>query len=147
MRFPPLDLLALAASDPSVGIAEAARLGLPVIRTLGVDAPVELIVAAGAVPVRVAGDPSQDTPNADRIMGEASVGPRGRRLLEQLLGIDDPVVITQADAAQPQLFAALRELGRLGETVPEHVHFLDLLHLPRASSRKYNEKRIARFIE
>ncbi|MFL6728163.1 MAG: 2-hydroxyacyl-CoA dehydratase [Sphingomicrobium sp.] len=117
------------------------------MRTLGLDAPLELIRAAGALPVRVVAPSSLATPRTDRIMGDASMGIRGKRLLEQLIGSPHAALITHADAVQPQLFAALRELGRLGEPVPERVHFLDLLHLDRDSSRRYNQKRLAQLID
>jgi benzoyl-CoA reductase/2-hydroxyglutaryl-CoA dehydratase subunit BcrC/BadD/HgdB len=57
------------------------------------------------------------------------------------------LLITQADAEQPQIFAALRELARLGEPVPSRVHFLDLLHLDRPSSRDYNRRRLDQLCE
>ena len=119
--------------------------GRIVVRTLGLDAPRELILAAGLVPVRLVGSAAAATPRADSIMGSASMGARGKRLLEQLVDPsvpDLPLLITQADSEQPQIFAALRELGRLGETVPSDIHFLDLLHIERASSRAYNIRRL-----
>jgi benzoyl-CoA reductase/2-hydroxyglutaryl-CoA dehydratase subunit BcrC/BadD/HgdB len=136
----------LAASDPSSVIRQAKAAGTPVVRTLGVDAPRELILAAGILPVRIVAPAGLATPRADRIMGSAAMGTRGKRLLEQLLDpqwASLPVLITHADAASPQLFAALRELSRLGEPVPASVHFLDLLHLDRPSSRRYNEARLS----
>ncbi|MDB5670026.1 MAG: 2-hydroxyacyl-CoA dehydratase, partial [Alphaproteobacteria bacterium] len=119
--------------------------GRIVVRTLGLDAPRELILAAGLVPVRLVGSAAAPTPRADSIMGSATMGARGKRLLEQLVDPsvpDLPLLITQADSEQPQIFAALRELGRLGETVPSDIHFLDLLHIERASSRAYNIRRL-----
>jgi benzoyl-CoA reductase/2-hydroxyglutaryl-CoA dehydratase subunit BcrC/BadD/HgdB len=143
-----LDRFAAAAADPTVGAAEATQLGYVVIRTLGFDAPVELIRAAKAFPVRLIAPTGLKTPNADRVLGDASMGTRGKRLLEQLL-VDrrNAVLITHADAIQPQLFAALRELSRLGEPVPDAVHFLDLLHLGRDSSRRYNESRLVQLTD
>lgn len=139
-----LDAIVRAAADPSAAMDMARAAGMPIIRTLGADAPRELILAAGAVPVRVAQPAGAPTPRADRIMGDASMSLRGKRLLEQLIGdcVDIPLLITHADATQPQIFAALRELGRQGEAVPAAVHFLDLLHLDRESSRRYNLARL-----
>jgi benzoyl-CoA reductase/2-hydroxyglutaryl-CoA dehydratase subunit BcrC/BadD/HgdB len=134
------------ACDDGGGAAVAlAAAGRPVIRTLGTDAPRELLLAAGFVPVRLVAGAMAATPRADALMGETALGVRGRRLIEQILdpGAPDlPLLITQADAEQPQIFAALRELARLGERVPSRIHFLDLLHLDRPSSRAYNLHRL-----
>lgn len=134
-----------AYDNPDAEVARALTEGCRPIRTLGYDAPRARLIAAGFQPVRLVAPRLPATPRADAIMGAAEMGPRGRRLLEALLDIahpDVPVVITQADAEQPQIFAALRELGRLGEAVPRHVHFLDLLHLDRPASREYNAARL-----
>ncbi|QAY75286.1 2-hydroxyacyl-CoA dehydratase family protein [Sphingosinicella sp. BN140058] len=131
-----------AYDDPATVIAAADR---PVVRTLGVDAPRELLLAAGVLPVRLVAPAGLATPRADAWMGDTAMGPRGKRLLEQILDPahrDVPLLITHADSEQPQIFAALRELARLGESVPRHIHFLDLLHLDRDSSRRYNRRRL-----
>jgi hypothetical protein len=120
--------------------------GPNVIRTLGFDAPRALLLGAGFQPVRLVAPIMPHTPRADAIMGAATMGARGRALLETLLDgalRDTPVLITAADGEQPQIFAALRELARQGESVPRHLHFLDLLHMDRASSRAYSTLRLA----
>lgn len=135
-----------AYDNPDAEVARALAEGRKPIRTLGYDAPRARLIAAGFQPIRLVAPRLPATPRADAIMGAAEMGPRGRRLLEALLDIahpDVPVLITQADADQPQIFAALRELGRLGEAVPRHVRFLDLLHLDRPASRNYNAARLA----
>jgi benzoyl-CoA reductase/2-hydroxyglutaryl-CoA dehydratase subunit BcrC/BadD/HgdB len=145
MPHPALEAFARVVADPAAAIGTARAADMPIVRTLGVDAPRELILAAGALPVRVAQASGAATPGADRIMGDASMGLRGKRVLEQLIGEEHaglPLLITHADATQPQIFAALRELGRQGEPVPSAVHFLDLLHLNRDSSRRYNLGRL-----
>jgi benzoyl-CoA reductase/2-hydroxyglutaryl-CoA dehydratase subunit BcrC/BadD/HgdB len=134
-----------ACDDGGAAAAALAAAGRPVIRTLGIDAPRELLLAAGFVPVRLVTGATAATPRADALMGETTLGVRGRRLIEQILDPDAPdlpLLITQADAEQPQIFAALRELGRLGERVPSRIHFLDLIHLDRPSSRAYNLHRL-----
>lgn len=135
-----------AYADPDAEVSRALAEGRKPIRTLGYDAPRAHLIAAGFQPIRLVAPRLAATPRADAIMGSAEMGPRGRRLLEALLDLrhpEVPVLITQADADQPQIFAALRELGRLGEPVPSHVHFLDLLHLDRRASRAYNAARLA----
>lgn len=141
-----LDRFRRAFADPDGEVARALAEGRRPIRVLGNDAPRARLIAAGFQPVRLVAPPLQVTPRADAVMGAAEMGPRGRRLLEALLTLphpDVPVLITQADSVQPQLFAALRELGRLGEAVPQHIHFLDLLHLDRPASTAYNRARLA----
>lgn len=135
-----------AYANPDAEVARALAEGRMPIRTLGYDAPRTRLIAAGFQPIRLVAPRLEVTPRADAIMGSAEMGPRGRRLLEALLDIAHPqvpVLITQADAEQPQIFAALRELGRLGEPVPEHVHFCDLLHIDRPASQAYNMVRLA----
>jgi benzoyl-CoA reductase/2-hydroxyglutaryl-CoA dehydratase subunit BcrC/BadD/HgdB len=142
-----LQIFERAYDDPSGVAGTAARAGRKVVRTLGLDAPRELILAAGLLPVRLVAEPGVATPRADTLMGSATMGARGKRLIEQLTdpsAPDLPLLITQADTEQPQIFAALRELGRLGERVPTAVHFLDFLHLERPSSRTYNAHRLSR---
>ncbi|WP_298195955.1 2-hydroxyacyl-CoA dehydratase family protein, partial [Novosphingobium sp.] len=141
-----LDRFRQACADPDGEVARALAEGRRPIRVLGTDAPRARLIAAGFQPIRLVAPPLVATPRADAVMGAAELGPRGRRLLEALLTLPHPgvpLLITQADSVQPQLFAALRELGRLGEAVPEHVHFLDLLHLDRPASRAYNAARLA----
>lgn len=138
--------LAAAYADPLGEIARALEAGRRPIRTLGFDTPRARLIAAGFQPVRLVAPYLDAAPRADAVLGQAEMGPRGRRLLEALIDPvhpQVPVLITQADIEQPQIFAALRELGRLGEPVPEHVHFLDLLHLNRDASRRYNAARLA----
>ncbi len=140
-----LGRLRQAYADPEGEVTAALAAGRKPIRTLGYDAPLARLIAAGFQPIRLVAPRLAETPRADAIMGQAEMGPRGRRLLEALIDPvhpDVPVLITQADAEQPQIFAALRELGRLGEPVPQHVHFFDRLHISRESSWRYNEARL-----
>lgn len=141
-----LDFLSKAYADPDAEVERALIEGRKPIRTLGYDAPRDRLIAAGFQPIRLVAPALATTPRADAIMGAAEMGPRGRRLLEALIAPahpEVPLLITQTDADQPQIFAALRELSRLGEPVPQHVHFCDLLHIERESSRTYNRARMA----
>lgn len=114
------------------------------IRTIGYDAPVELLAAHGFVSVPIAlGD--GPTSLADAVTGQKGLTPRGRRLLEPVLasGVNDtPVLITTADAEQVQVFAIVRELARLGEATPPPCHLLDLIHFDRPAARTYNRARL-----
>jgi hypothetical protein len=141
-----LAAIAAAYRGPDEVARSLAADGGRVIRTIGSDAPYTLLRAAGFVPVRVAPPRIEQTPRADALIGKASEHRRTHRLLEWLLEpeqSDVPILITRADAEQPQLFAALRELRRLGEPGPRNVAMLDLVHQPRDSSRRYNRVRLS----
>lgn len=145
-----MELFRRAYADPEAEVERALAAGRRPIRTLGFDAPRGLLIAAGFQPVRLVAPPLSATPRADAIMGAAAMRVRGKRLLETLLDParpEVPVLITAADDEQPQIFAALRELARLGEAVPRHVHFIDRMHLNRASSRGYTARRLAQLGE
>jgi benzoyl-CoA reductase/2-hydroxyglutaryl-CoA dehydratase subunit BcrC/BadD/HgdB len=135
-----------AYADPEAEVERAIAAGRRPIRTLGFDAPRTALMAAGFQPIRLVAPPLAATPSADEIMGAAAMRQRGKRLLEALLEParpEVPVLITAADDEQPQIFAALRELARLGEAVPQHVHFFDRLHIRRPASNAYTAKRMA----
>ena len=118
--------------------------GRRVARQLGTDVPRELLIAASILPVRLVELPPAPTPLADRAMGTAPSTQRSRSMLEQVLAEvnADMFVLSKAEARLPQLFAVLRELVSQGEAQLGPVHFVDLLHLPRASSRQYNTLRL-----
>jgi benzoyl-CoA reductase/2-hydroxyglutaryl-CoA dehydratase subunit BcrC/BadD/HgdB len=144
-----LAAIAAAYADPDAIARALAADGHRVIRTIGSDAPVTLLRAAGFTPVRVT-PPDGPTPRTDALAGPSVGRRRGHRLLEWLLDpaqAETPILITRADAEQPQLFAALRELNRLGESGPQAFAMLDFLHQPRASSRRYNRQRVDQLID
>jgi hypothetical protein len=137
-----------AYERPAEIAAALAASGAKVVRVVGEDAPLATIRACGFAPVRLP-PVSGETPRADAIAGRA-LSARGRRLLEALLHpalSDAPVLITHEDAEQPQVFAALRELRRLGELAPANVHFLDLLHTDRPSTAAYNQIRLGQLTD
>jgi hypothetical protein len=140
-----LAAIAAAYRNPD-GVARAlVAEGRRVIRTIGSDAPDAFLRAAGFTPVR-ATVPDIATPRADALIGPATGRNRMHRLLEWLLDpaqAETPILITRADSEQPQVFAALRELRRLGAEGPNRFAMLDLLHQPRESSRVYNRARLA----
>jgi benzoyl-CoA reductase/2-hydroxyglutaryl-CoA dehydratase subunit BcrC/BadD/HgdB len=126
--------------------------GGPVVGYIGCDTPVELISAAGALPVRLAGRAGRDTAPA-RTYLDGSVDPQAVNILAAILTpqdhdpVPDLIVITHDCDASLQLFYTLRELRRIGaETFPP-VHFVDLLHLPGEPTRRHNLGRIRRFAD
>ncbi|MET0246136.1 MAG: 2-hydroxyacyl-CoA dehydratase family protein, partial [Sphingomonas sp.] len=137
-------LLIAACDDPGSVAAQLRGEGRRVVRVLGQDAPYALLRAAGLSPVRMVPRPGP-TPDADALAGDGTLSHRGRSLLQQIVAEDsgDPILFTHADSELPQLFATVRELLRTADIPPRPIHFLDLLHLPRASSRTYNLGRIA----
>ena len=140
-----LEAIRAAYRDPDMVAAALIDRGARVIRTIGSDAPDALLRAAGFTPVRVAPPELAETPRADALIGPATGRRRAHRLLEWLLDPDQaeiPILITRADSEQPQLFAALRELRRLGDPGPHRFAMLDLLHQPRDGSRRYNRSRL-----
>ncbi|MGF7149977.1 benzoyl-CoA reductase/2-hydroxyglutaryl-CoA dehydratase subunit BcrC/BadD/HgdB [Sphingomonas zeicaulis] len=127
-----LDRIAKAYADPDAVAARLQAEGAPVVRTIGSDAPVAWLRAAGMHPVRLVPAPG--------------AAPRGRRLMKRLLDpalTETPLLITRADTEQAQLFAALRERRRLGQPAPRHLHLLDLVHQGRPASARYNAVRLA----
>lgn len=134
--------LRAAFADP---VQTARDAGGGMVRTLGPDVPREILLAAGLTPVRLVPDPAAATPMADTLVGGESLGWRGRALLETLLADAErrPLIMSHADAEQPQLFAALRELSRLGDADLGPVHFVDLLATDREATLAYNRGRLA----
>ncbi|GGB27417.1 hypothetical protein GCM10011380_16340 [Sphingomonas metalli] len=143
-----MDALAAIAAAYADADAVAARLaagGATVVRTVGSDAPLTWLRAAGLAPVRLAPVAGPETPRADAVMGRAPARRRAHRLMERLLDpalAEVPVLITRADAEQAQIFAALRERLRLGEAAPGRLHMLDLVHQDRPAAAGYNAVRL-----
>jgi len=119
-----------------------------VVGHVGADVPCELILAAGAVPVRVTGDPGSGTEAADRYL-EGAVDGQARSQLERLLdgtyeALDLLLVGTDGEAST-RLFYTLRAIER--EFPGRHhlpaAHVVDLLHLPHRTSAVYNRARLS----
>jgi benzoyl-CoA reductase/2-hydroxyglutaryl-CoA dehydratase subunit BcrC/BadD/HgdB len=133
-----------AYDHPSQVAARWRESGGRVARQLGVDVPREMVLAAGILPVRLVGVTSVAAPAAHRVIDAATLGQRGRSLLEQILteAPGDALIISHADAELPQLFSTLRELARMDDVSIGSAYFIDLLHLPRTSSARYNRTRL-----
>lgn len=135
--------LIAACDDPGAVAARLTGEGARVIRVLGQDAPYALLRAAGFAPVRLVPRPGP-TPDADALAGEGALSLRGRSQLQQIVADTSgtPILFTHANSELPQLFATIRELLRTGDIAARPIHMLDLLHLPRESSRTYNATRL-----
>jgi hypothetical protein len=109
---------------------------------VGADVPPELIEAAGHVPLRLAPVAGVDRAFADRVLGPG-VDETSRAILAGLLAGAYPVervVLCHDSDHTVRLYQSLRRL----ET-PYDVWFVDLLHLPRASTEAYDRAELAAF--
>ncbi|WP_308257670.1 2-hydroxyacyl-CoA dehydratase family protein, partial [Pseudonocardia lacus] len=140
MAGPPDPTAALIATATAAAARWRAD-GRPVVGCVGADVPVELLTAAGFLPVRLAGDPAADRSAGDAYLGRG-LDPVARSVLSRLLAGDygplDGLVVSRDCEASLRLFYALRELRRLepGLGLPP-VHLVDVLHLPHRTTTHY----------
>jgi hypothetical protein len=129
------------AYEDRAGVARRWRgAGRPVVGYVGADVPVELVTAAGALPVRLAGNPARDRSLADRYLDPAS-----RSILAGLLAGEqelDLLLVSNDCEGSLRLFYAIREMRRLGrEPGLPRTHLVDVLHLPHRTTMRYNRVR------
>jgi benzoyl-CoA reductase/2-hydroxyglutaryl-CoA dehydratase subunit BcrC/BadD/HgdB len=146
---------ALAALEQAYGGVPASGDGSaapgPVIGYVGADVPVELITAAGALAVRLTGDPDADMTLGDTYLGRG-LDPMHRSILARLLGGAygplDRLVVSHDCEASLRLFYAIRELRRVDPWcgLPE-TYLVDVLHLPRRTTARYNRRRVGEFAD
>jgi benzoyl-CoA reductase/2-hydroxyglutaryl-CoA dehydratase subunit BcrC/BadD/HgdB len=133
----PAELLRVAHDRAAAAHAPAR----PVVGYVGADVPVEVLTAAGYVPLRLAGDPARAGDEGDRYLGRG-LDPVARSVLTLLLdgayGPLDALVVSRDCEASLRLFYAVRELHRIdpGTGLPP-VHLVDVLHLPHRSTTRY----------
>lgn len=117
----------------------------PVIGVVGGDVPVEIIEAAGGHAFRMSGADRPAGDEAVRLLG-AAVDSVAHSILDSILtgdvGFLRGLVVSRDSQAALRLFYVLRMLAQQGRAVPD-VHLVDLLHLPRASTRDYNAGQLA----
>ncbi|WP_410667732.1 2-hydroxyacyl-CoA dehydratase [Amycolatopsis sp. cmx-4-68] len=123
----------------------------PVVGYVGADVPVELITAAGLLPLRLAGKPGEDSTPGDRYLGRG-VDPVARSILTRILTADygplEAVVVSRDCEASLRLFYALRELHRVEpELRLPPVRLVDVLHLPHHTTTRYVHAKIAQLRE
>lgn len=135
--------LVRASQAPEAIAAEFRGGGGRVVRTLGWDLPRELVDAFGLHPVRLVPGEGGDQ-DIISLVGAETLSARGRALIATIAALppEDAVLISHADAEQPQLFATLRELARCGAMAPPPIRFLDLLTIDRPATRRYNRVRV-----
>ncbi|HEX5582271.1 2-hydroxyacyl-CoA dehydratase family protein [Gaiella sp.] len=112
---------------------------------VGADLPRELVEAAGYVPLRLAPVEGVDRSFADRVLGPG-VDEATRAVLAGLLEHAYPVervVLCHDSDHTVRLYTSLRRLD-----VPQlDLWFLDLLHLPRATTDAYDRARLVELTE
>jgi hypothetical protein len=132
-----------AATVAETIAAEHRAAGKRVVWTLGFDIPRELVDAYGLAPVRLVPG-THDRGAIDALVSRENMSERGQALLAAIAAIppSDALLISHADADQPQIFATLREFGRCGVLQLPSVAFLDLLVIDREPTRRYNAVRL-----
>lgn len=118
---------------------------------VGADVPVELITAAGLLPLRLTGKPGQDRTLGDRYLGRG-VDPVARSILTRILTEDygplEAIVVSRDCEASLRLFYALRELHRIEPALGlPPVRLVDVLHLPHHTTTRYVHAKIAQLRE
>lgn len=135
-------LMIETSADPLQHARRHARSGGRVIGAVGAEIPVELIIAAGAMPVVLPGFPEELTPEADRYL-EPSFTPLLRSICEQwLLGRFDfleAVIFTRADDSAQRAYYYLCELQRCGLAGGPTPLIFDIAKIPRATSLAHSE--------
>jgi benzoyl-CoA reductase/2-hydroxyglutaryl-CoA dehydratase subunit BcrC/BadD/HgdB len=104
-------------ADPLRAAREAAARGERAIGYVGGDVPVELILAARAIPVRLRGWSDVATPAADRYL-EDSFSPQSRSIAQRWLSGEldalDCVILSRSDDSAQRLYYYICELQRRG---------------------------------
>ncbi|HEY8539256.1 MAG TPA: 2-hydroxyacyl-CoA dehydratase family protein [Steroidobacteraceae bacterium] len=114
--------------------------GRRVIGYIGDDVPVELILAADALPLRLIGTP-RETPQADRYL-ESSFGPASRAILESWLcgELDflDAIVFPRSNDTAQRLYYYVCELQRRKVHGGPRALIYDIARIDRETSRAYH---------
>jgi len=123
--------------DPQAAARSAAASGERVMGYVGNDVPVSLILAAGALPVRLRGSIHAKTPDADRFV-ESSFTPELRVIADQWLkGAFDhlqAVIFARGDDSGQRLYYYLTELQRRGLCAGPLPLLFDVASLARDAS-------------
>ena len=130
-----------ACADPLAAVRAAQGKGQPVVGWIGLDAPLEILDAAGALAVRITGDLAHPAEPAG-VYGEGGGHPGLRAIVSRLMepayaGLDS-VVVTAAPVTGIGLYQFLVSLDRgPGRATPEPVMF-DLNHAVGEASWRFN---------
>ena len=132
-------------SDDHLSAARAAKAaGQLVVGVVGFGAPIELILATGAYPVRVVAQRLAGTPSADALIGAGEPADM-RALVEDALNgtleFLDLLVVTRS---HEWLYYFLKEAVRMGVGAVPALHMHDLVPSTEGSARAYNRQRLER---
>lgn len=141
-------------ADPLAPARARAQAGGRVVGLLGEDIPMELVRAAGAAGLQLAGlqvrdlmatgvtEDGSETPHADRYL-EASFPPSARQTVEAWLtgAFDflDAVIFSRSNDSTQRLYYYLCELQRRGLAQGPRPLLYDLAKIPRASSQRHTQ--------
>jgi len=135
-----LDSVARLRQDPQAVARASAKAGDRVVGYVGDDIPVALILAAGALPVRLRGVPGAGTERVDAFV-ESSFSPALRAVAAQWLegSLDhlDAVIFTRGDDSAQRLYYYLCELQRRGICRGPRPLLFDVASLERQSSSEH----------
>ncbi|WP_328398300.1 2-hydroxyacyl-CoA dehydratase family protein [Nocardia sp. NBC_00416] len=119
----------------------------PVIGVVGGDVPLEIIESCGARAYRLSAVDRPADATAVGLLGGA-VDAAAHSILEQILAGDFDflrgLVISRDSQASLRLFYVLRALAAQGRDLPP-IHLVDIQHLRRDSTERYNRSRLAKF--
>lgn len=144
-----LSLVAAASRDRLARAKQWHMGGGKVLAYLGNTIPLEMVHAAGLLPLHLVGKAGLATPLADQYL-EPAFDPLSRSLFNRLLAGDYSfvagLVLPRTHDAHQRLYYYLCELERKGSQYPlPKTHLLNLLHTPRESTRAYNLDRFREF--
>ncbi|MBN6038996.1 2-hydroxyacyl-CoA dehydratase family protein [Amycolatopsis sp. 195334CR] len=123
--------------------------GRPVAGYVGADVPVELLTAAGVLPLRLTGSPAEDaSAGRERLGGglDAVACSVLTRLLDGAYGHLDLLVLSRDCEASLRLFYVLREIRRVEPSIAlPPLHLVDVLHLPHHTTTRYVLAKVRQF--
>lgn len=141
-----LAALRQACLDPLLAARRARAAGQRVVAYLGNATPVELILAAGAFPLEMRGDPREETPLATRFIDDDFDGDLKsvyQRIVSGHYDVADLIVIPRSSNGYLYLYYFLLETRRM---LPDHpfpeVVLFDVLHTPYWSTGQYVQGRL-----
>jgi benzoyl-CoA reductase/2-hydroxyglutaryl-CoA dehydratase subunit BcrC/BadD/HgdB len=144
----PLAILQHYYRDRLAAARELKRTGARVVGIIGHVAPLEMVLAASAVPITITSDPKHPTPTADQFM-PAIYGWEAQSVLEQILqGRYEEFDLIVATQPYRPLYYVLKELYRQGKLprLPE-LYLCDFIPTRLPSIRNYNARVLAHFAE
>jgi benzoyl-CoA reductase subunit C len=120
-----------------------------VVGYLGLDVPVELIIAAGILPVRISAAPTENLEKARGLVeGDSNPGLLAliSRLIDGSYDYLDALVICSRPPHYGEIFNLLRELGRANPgMIAARLALVEMHHADHPSTREFNLQSIRKF--